>query len=141
MQVSMYGCMQISVYGKYLYMCTCMGEWALPLFHRFQTFFTSHLQQSRNIAKHSNVMFIIPTVMHDMCVYMHVALCTAWPKKLPLLPVKIETRNYVIPGRSLKHNGSRKVTLTVSPEWPQGVDVPWKCLFPGHLETFPQPTP
>ena len=42
------------------------------------------------------------------------ALCTPWPKKLPDLPVKIETRNYVFPGPSLRHGGSRKVVLKVS---------------------------
>lgn len=41
------------------------------------------------------------------------ALCTPWPSKLPNLPLRVETRNYVLPGNSLYHSGARRVRLKV----------------------------
>ena len=64
------------------------------------------------------------------------ALCTPWPKKLPNLPVKIETRNYVFPGPSVKHSGARKVVLTVSGRRVSFFVPPFLSLFP----PFPPPS-
>lgn len=38
-------------------------------------------------------------------------LCNSWPERLPFLPLRIETRNYVFPGHSVRHPGATKVTL------------------------------
>ena len=42
------------------------------------------------------------------------ALCTPWPSRLPHLPLRTQTRNYIFPGQTIKHPGASKVVLTVS---------------------------
>jgi small subunit ribosomal protein S35 len=64
------------------------------------------------LIKIPNFFHLTPPAIQKHCEALK-PLCTAWPRKLPSLPVKIETRNYVFPGRSVRHEGSRKVVLSV----------------------------
>ena len=84
--VSAHACMCSSVCLVYMYM-----------------YWSDQWDHTPHTHTHTHVSFLFPP-----------ALCTPWPSRLPDLPLKIETRNYIFPGQTIKHMGARKVVLKVS---------------------------
>jgi hypothetical protein len=83
------------------------------------------------LIKIPNFFHLTPPAIQKHCEALK-PLCTPWPRKLPSLPVKIETRNYVFPGRSVRHEGSRKVVLSV-----RKLNEPFSFALHTHLPHCP----
>ncbi|XP_064397999.1 small ribosomal subunit protein mS35-like [Halichondria panicea] len=64
------------------------------------------------LMKIPNFFHLTPIAIQKHCKALK-PLCTPWPDNLPQMPLKIETRNYVFPGTTVRHPGARKVTLNV----------------------------
>lgn len=65
------------------------------------------------LMKIPNFFHLTPTAIHKHCEALK-PLCTSWPDNLPKMPLRLETRNYVFPGTSVRHPGARKIILTIS---------------------------
>ena len=67
---------------------------------------------------HTILVIHMPPHLHSLppslpYLYPLPALCTPWPERLPLLPIRVTTRNYVFPSSNIRHSGARIVKLTV----------------------------
>lgn len=62
------------------------------------------------LMKIPNFFHLTPPAIEKHCNALK-PLCTPWPEKLPRLPLRVETRNYIFPGRSVYHSGAKKVVI------------------------------